>query len=109
MMAATVELVLQQVAQQVVQQVVQQAVEQLLVKIVSLIGLHTDQNVVIQHGMRLELTVQLLSQHMVGIALDAVVQVMGQHNVVMEIVQVMKTTIIVLKIAYLQVSVQMDK
>ena len=55
MMAVTVELVVQRVVQRVAQQVV----EQLLVKIVSLTGLHMAQSAAIQHGMSLALIVQL--------------------------------------------------
>ena len=47
------------VVRPVVQQAVQQVVEQLLVKIVSLTGLHTAQNAVIQHGMSLVLIARL--------------------------------------------------
>ena len=53
MMVATVALVVMMVVQQVVQQVVLHHV-----KIVNLIGLHTDLSAVIQHGMILVLTVQ---------------------------------------------------
>ena len=69
-------------------------VEQLValkdVQIVNLIGLLTDLNAVIAHGMSLVLTVLILKAFMAGIVQDVAAQVMVTQFVVTDLVMVMK-------------------
>jgi hypothetical protein len=76
---------------------------------VNLIGLHTDQNAVIQLGVSMVLIVLRLKQIITGIAQDVTVLVMLIQSVVMVHVMVMKHMKPVQMIVCLQVNVQKDK